>query len=112
MDHIIVTIIDWTVVPLTAAIPFLVSHGILLAVFAGLWALFGYALIRNTASLIEAWTRIRQLPLIGQGLAWLLFLPVLAGLWIWRRGWPAAGRLTLIAGLAAWNLLVLVPQPA
>jgi high-affinity Fe2+/Pb2+ permease len=112
MDQIVVTIIDWTVVPLTSAIPFLASHGILLAVFAGLWALFGYALIRNTARLNEAWTRIRHLPLIGQGLAWLLFLPVLAGLWTWRRGWPAAGRVTLIAGLAAWNLLVLVPRPA
>jgi hypothetical protein len=111
MDQLIVTIIDWTIVPVTSAILFLVSHGILLALFAALWALFGYAAVRSAASLDDAWTQVRHLPLVAQGLAWLLFLPVLAGLWIWRRGWPVAGRLTLIAGLAGWNLLVLAPRP-
>jgi hypothetical protein len=112
MDQIIVTIINWTVVPVTSAIPFLASHGILLAVFAALWALFSYALVRNRPSLDGAWLRIRHLPLVVQAVAWLLFLPVLAGLWIWRSRWPLVSRLVLIGGLAGWNLLVFLPQSA
>jgi hypothetical protein len=112
MDHVIVTIVDWTVVPVTSAIPFVASHGILLAVFAALWALFSYALVRNRPGLDAAWIRIRHLPIVAQAVAWLLFLPVLAGLRIWRSRWPLFGRLVLIAGLAGWNLVVLLPRPA
>jgi hypothetical protein len=112
MDQIIVTIINWTVVPVTSAIPFLASRGILLAVFGALWVLFSVALVRNRPSLDAAWTRIRHLPLVAQAAAWLLFLPVLAGLWIWRSRWPLVSRLALIAGLAGWNLLVFLPQSA
>ena len=110
MDQIIVTIINWTVVPVTSAIPFLASHGILLAVFAALWVLFGYALVRNRRSLDAAWIRVRHLPLAAQAVAWLLFLPVLSGLWIWRSRWPLVSRLVLVAGLAGWNLLVFMPR--
>jgi hypothetical protein len=112
MDKAIVTLIDWTVVPVTSAIPFLASHGILLAVFAALWALFGYALLRDRPGLDGAWIRIRHLPLVVQALAWLLFLPVLAGLWIWRSRSSLAWRVALIAGLAGWNLLIFLPQAA
>jgi hypothetical protein len=112
MDQIIVTIINWTVVPVTSVIPFLASHGILLAVFAALWALFGYALVRSRPSLDVTWIRIRHLPLVAQAVAWLLFLPVLAGLRIWRSRWPLVSRLVLIACLAGWNLLVFLPQSA
>ncbi len=112
MDQILVGIIEWTVVPVTSTIPFLASHGILLAIFAALWAFFGYALVRNQPSLDDAWMRIRRLPLVAQALAWLLFLPVLAGLRIWRSRWPMAWRVVLIAGLAGWNLLVFLPQSA
>ena len=112
MDQIIVTIINWTVVPVTSLIPFLASHGILLATFGALWALFGFALVLSRPSLDGAWTWIRHLPLVAQAMAWLLFLPVLAGLWIWRSRWPLVSRLVLVAGLAGWNLLVFLPQPA
>lgn len=112
MDQIIVTIITWTVVPITSVIPFLASHGILLAVFGALWALFSYALVRNRPSLDAAWIRIRHLPLVAQAVAWLLFLPVLAGLRIWRSRWPLVWRLVLITGLAGWNMLVFMPRSA
>ena len=112
MDTIITTIIDWTVVPLTAPIPFLASSGILLAVFAVMWLAFGIALARNRTSLDDTWAWIRRQNLVVQLAAWLLFLPVLAGLWIWRRSWPVAWRLIVIGGLAGWNLLVFLPQHA
>lgn len=111
MDTLIVTLVDALVVPITASIPFLASHGVLLALFAALWAAFGVVLVRDPARLEAAWRRLRGEPRVVQGLAWLLFLPVLAGLWIWRRQWPSIARLVLIAGLAGWNLLVMLPQP-
>jgi len=112
MDTVIVTLVDLVVVPVTSLIPLLASSGALLAVFAAAWAAFGLALLRDRSRLDETWARIRHLPVLAQAVAWLLFLPVLAGLWIWRTRWPIAGRLTLIAGLAGWNLLVMVPRPA
>ena len=58
-----------------------------------------------------AWRRVRGLPLIVRALVWLLFLPVLVGLWVWRTAWPLAGRLVTIGGLAGWSLLIFIPQP-
>ncbi len=111
MDSIIVALVDTIVVPVTGLIPFLASSGLLLALFAALWAVFGLALVRDRTALDRTWLRVRRGPLAIQALAWLLFLPILAGLWIWRRGWPGVGRLALIAGLAGWNLLVFIPRP-
>jgi len=31
-------------------------------------------------------------------------------LWVWDTTWPLVGRLVLIAGIAGWNLLVLMPS--
>ncbi len=112
MDQVITTLINVTVVPLTAPIPFLASSGILLAAFAALWAGFAVALVRDRSSVDRAWLRIRRLPLGVQAIVWLLFLPVMAGMWIWRTTWPAAARASLVACLAAWNLLVFLPQAA
>ncbi len=109
MDQLIVAVVDGIVVPVTGTIPFLVSSGILLAVFVLLWVAFGVALIRRPERLDAAWVRLRRLPLAVQGLAWLLFLPVLAGLWVWRRAWPAVARVAIIAGIAGWNVLVFLP---
>lgn len=105
MDALIVTLVT----ALTAPIPFLASSGLLLAAFALLWAAFAAAAIRQPERLDAAWQRLRRLPRAIQALAWLLLLPVLAGLWIWRRRWPAAGRVLVVVSIAAWNLLVLVP---
>ncbi len=112
MDKLIVALVDGVVVPVTGVIPVLVSSGILFLAFAVLWGLFGIVLVRDRRGLDTAWIRIRRLPLLVQGVAWLLALPVLFGLWVWRREWPLLGRLALIAGLAGWNLLVMLPQAA
>ncbi len=102
-------LVRWIVVPVTSCIPFLVSSGILFVLFAGLWLGFGAALVAHPQALDEAWRSIGALPLPIVGLAWLLFMPPMAGLWIWTTSWPIAVRLVLIAGLAGWNLLVLKP---
>jgi hypothetical protein len=94
------------------SIAWMAEHGVLFAIFALLWVAFGVALVWSQGSLDQAWAAIRGLPLIVQIGAWLLFLPVMAGLWVWETTWPIIVRVVLIVGLAGWNLLVLLPRAA
>jgi len=116
VNTIITTLVDGVLVPLvnaiTAPLPFLASSGILLLVFGALWVAFAAALVREPARIETAWRRVRSLPLVIQALAWLLFLPVLAGVYVWRTSWPRVARLTLVGSLAGWNLLMFLPRPA
>jgi hypothetical protein len=50
------------------------------------------------------------MPVVPQLALWVLFLPVMAGLWVWESGWPLVVRLLVIGGLAGWNLLVFLPR--
>jgi hypothetical protein len=110
METIIDSVINATVVPLANLVPVLVSSGIALVIFAGLWAAFAFALVRDRARLDEAWQRVRRLPLLVQAIIWLLFMPVLVGLVVWRTRWPLAGRLITIGLVAAWSLMIFVPS--
>jgi hypothetical protein len=116
VDTIINTAIDGVLVPLidaiTGPLPFLASSGILLLVFGALWVAFAAALVRDPTRLDAAWRRVRTMPIVLQALAWLLFLPLLAGVYVWRRTWPRVARLTLVGSLACWNLLMFLPRPA
>jgi hypothetical protein len=105
-------LVRWILVPVAGAIPFLVSSGVLLVVFAVLWLGFGATLVAQTSAVDEAWRSIGELPLPILGLAWLLFLPLMAGLFVWTTSWPLAIRLVVVAGLAGWNLLVFIPRRA
>lgn len=90
-------------------IGFLADKGILFVAFAIIWIAFGVALVSSQGSL-DAWQWVRDLPWVAQGLVWVLFLPVMVGLWIWETAWSVVVRLVLIASLAAWTLLVF-PRP-
>ena len=79
-------------------------------VFLLLWAAFAYALAANQGGLDQVWQSIRDLPLIVQAIVWLLFLPVTVGLWIWETTWPLVVRLTLVVGIAVWNLWMFFPR--
>jgi hypothetical protein len=92
------------------SVAWLAEHGVLFVVFAALWVAFGAALIWSQGSLDQAWATIRGLPLIAQIVVWLLFLPVMAGLWVWETAWPLVLRVLVIVGLAGWNLLVFLPK--
>jgi hypothetical protein len=92
------------------SIGWMAEHGVLFGLFAVLWVAFGAALIWSQGSLDQAWETVRGLPLIVQIGAWLLFLPVMAGLWIWETTWPLIVRVVLIVGIAGWNLLVFLPR--
>lgn len=91
-------------------IGFLADKGILFVVFALIWAAFGVALIWSQGGLDAAWQWVRDLHWLAQGLVWLLFLPVMLGLWIWETSWSVVLRVALVVSLAGWTLLVF-PKP-
>jgi hypothetical protein len=92
------------------SVAWLAEHGVLFAIFALIWIAFAAALIWSQGSLDQAWTAIRGLPLILQAVVWVLFLPVMVGLWVWETSWPLVVRLVLVLGVAGWNLLVFLPK--
>ena len=89
---------------------FMAETGILFVTFALMWAAFGAALIWSQGSIDAAWSFIRGLPILVQALVWLLFLPVMLGLWVWETTWPVALRLLLVIGIGGWNLIVFAPR--
>ena len=91
-------------------VAWLAANGILFVIFAIIWLAFGAALIWSQGSLDQAWQMIRGLPLVVQIVVWVLFLPVMVGLWIWETTWPLVLRVVLIFGVAGWNLLVFLPR--
>ena len=78
--------------------------------FTLLWLAFIAALIFRREMLKNTWQRIRSLHLLVQLILWLLFLPVMLGLWIWQTSWPLWLRLLLVVGLAWWNVYVFFPR--
>jgi ABC-type amino acid transport system permease subunit len=91
-------------------VAFMAETGILFVIFALIWVAFGAALIWSQGSIDAAWSFIRSLPLLVQALVWLLFLPVMLGLWVWETTWPVALRLLLVIGIGGWNLIVFLPR--
>jgi hypothetical protein len=109
VEQVISAVVDGVVVPVTGVIPVLASSGILLLAFGALWVVFGAGLVWNQGGVDAVWHWIGSQNLLVQGIAWLLFLPVVAGLWVWESGWPLAARLVVVAGLAGWNVLIFLP---
>jgi hypothetical protein len=102
-------VVRWVILPITSIIPVLVRTGILWLVFALMWAGFLAALVADPAALDAAGRAVAAMPLYGQALLWLLFLPLTAGLWTWATDWPLVVRIVLVIALAAWNLIVFLP---
>jgi hypothetical protein len=45
------------------------------------------------------------LPPVAEIIVWVVFLPIVVGLWIWESSWPALARLLAFAGIVGWTLL-------
>jgi hypothetical protein len=105
-------VIDTLATGLGNSIGWMADHGVLFIVFAIIWAGFGVALVASQGSLDQAWQAIRELPLLLQIVVAILFLPVVAGLWVWETTWPLLVRLILVIGVAGWNLLIFLPRAA
>lgn len=78
--------------------------------FVVLWGAFAVALVFAQGSLDAAWDWIRSLPLMIQLVVWLLFLPVVAGLWVWHTDWSLILRVAAVAGLAIVTLSMFLPK--
>jgi hypothetical protein len=105
-------VIDTVASGLGNTVGWLASSGVLFLAFVVMWAAFTVALVWSQGSLDPAWQWVRGLPLVLQGLVWLLFLPVTFGLWVWETTWPVIVRLVVIGGVAFWNLLIFLPRAA
>jgi hypothetical protein len=92
------------------SIGWMAEHGVQFLVFAVLWIAFIGALVLSQGSLDQVWSAITGWPWPIQILAWLLFLPVVAGLWVWETTWPFVARIVIVLGLAGFNLLVFLPK--
>jgi ABC-type amino acid transport system permease subunit len=105
-------LIEGTATGLGNGIGWLAEHGVLFVIFAVLWLVFAAGLIWSQGTVDQAWQTIRDLPLVVQIVVWVLFLPVMFGLWVWETSWPLVVRLILVLGAAGWNLLVFLPRAA
>jgi ABC-type amino acid transport system permease subunit len=95
---------------LGSGVGWLAESGVLFVVFGIVWLAVGVGLVWSQGTVDQAWQAIRELPLLVQAVVWLLFLPVMAGLWIWESSWPLLIRLLLVVGLAGWSLLIFLPK--
>jgi hypothetical protein len=106
MEQVISTVASGT----GNSVAWMAESGVLFVVFAILWVAFAAGLIFSQGSVDQAWQTIRDLPLIVQVVIWVLFLPVMVGLWVWETSWPLIVRLVLVLGVAGWNLLIFLPK--
>jgi hypothetical protein len=74
-------------------------------IFVVLWVGFIIALIVNQEWLDVLWNWAQALPLVLKIIVWMIFLPVMVGLWIWESSWPTLGRLVGFAGIVGWTLV-------
>ena len=74
-------------------------------IFLVLWVGFVVALVVEREWLDAFWDWTQALPLAPKIIAWVIFTPVMAGLWIWESSWPTFGRLAGFAGIVAWTLV-------
>jgi ABC-type amino acid transport system permease subunit len=91
-------------------VAWMAETGVLFGIFAIIWIAFAAGLVVSQGSVDQAWQTIRELPLIVQIVVWVLFLPVMVGLWVWETSWPLIVRLVLVAGVAGWNLFMFLPR--
>ena len=68
-------------------------------VFVLLWVGFVIALVVNPEWLSLFWNWVRELPIVAEIIIWILFLPILVGLWTWESSWPALVNLLVLAGI-------------
>ena len=64
----------------------------------------------SPGTLDDVWQAVRRRALVIQAVAWLLFLPIMIGLWIWERPWPLPIRVVLVLALGAWTVFFLFPR--
>ena len=83
-----------------------VSFGVMVAG----WLAFAASLVSSQQTLDDVWIAVHDLPLVAEGLAWLIGLPFLVGLAIWQAGWDEGTRVAAIALLAVAYSVMFFPR--
>ena len=74
-------------------------------VFVVLWVGFVTALVVNREWLDVLWNWVQLLHPAPKVIIWLIFAPIMVGLWIWESSWPVLGRLMGFTGIVAWTIM-------
>ena len=74
-------------------------------IFLVLWVGLVIALVVNRELLDVPWNWAQALPLVAKIIVWVVFLPIMVGLWIWESSWPTLGRMLGFTGIVGWTLL-------
>ena len=98
-------------VPREATRRSMIMNYIFFGVAIVMWLGIAAALVLNPGSLRDLWQSFRGMPLVAQGVGWLLLLPWMAAVWLWQVAWPVWLRLSLIVGVAWVNLYMFYPRP-
>ena len=76
-----------------------------IVIFAILWIGFVIALIANPEWLNLIWNWVQALPIVAEVIIWVLFLPIMVGLWIWESSWSTFITILAFAGIIVWTIL-------
>ena len=79
------------------------TYGIV--IFAMLWVGFAIALVGNREWLDLLWNGVRGMPTVVEIIIWVLFLPIMVGIWIWESSGSALVHLLGLAGIVVWTTL-------
>ena len=74
-------------------------------IFLVLWVGFVIALVVNREWLDVLWNWVQALPSVPRFIVWMVFLPIMVGLWIWESSWTTLGHMVGFAGIVAWTLV-------
>jgi hypothetical protein len=89
----------------------LFAYGSLAIIVAG-WVAFAVALGVSRQSLDDVWTAVRDLPLLIEGVVWLLGFPFLIALAVWETSWPEVVRLVAVTIIALVYTYLFLPRVA
>ena len=78
-----------------------------LVVFVMLWVGFAIALAANREWLDLLWNWVQALPWVVRVIVWVVFLPIMVGLWAWESSWPTLVNLLVSGGIVGWTLLAI-----
>jgi hypothetical protein len=81
------------------------SAWIWFALMIGGWSAFFALVLFSESTLSNLWAGVRDLPLLAEGLVWLLLFPLTLATAVWESSWETWLRLLLVACFTVgWSL--------
>jgi hypothetical protein len=81
------------------------SEWVWFALMVGGWAVFFALVLFAESTLSDLWDRLRDLPLIVEGLIWFLLFPLVLATGVWESSWQTWLRVLLVACFAVgWSI--------